>query len=60
MIFQLNSGGNNLKLKKYHAGKFSKTTGIEIQIHNWGGNSQLSVEGIAVNYYPNPVDSRII
>ena len=32
---------NNFKLNKYYAEKFSKTTGIEIQIQHWGGNIQL-------------------
>ena len=31
-------------------------TSIEIQIQHWGGNRQLSVEGIAVEYFANSVD----
>ena len=45
--------GKKLKLKKYDADKFSEKTGIEIKGKNWGGNRQLSMEGIAVEYFPN-------
>ena len=41
-----------MKLKKYYAEKFSETTGIEIKTQNWGGNRQLSMEGIPVEYFP--------
>ena len=44
----------NIKFKN-HAEKFSKTTGIEIQIQHWGGNRQLSMEGIAVEYLPSSI-----
>ena len=54
--FQVSSGKNNLKSKKYYAGKFSETTGIEIQSWHWDGNRQLSMEGIAVAYFSNSVD----
>ena len=37
--------------RKYYAEKFSKTTGIEIQSQHWGGNRQLSMEGIDVEYF---------
>ena len=47
---------NNFKLNKYYAEKFSKTTGIEIQIQHWGGNSKLSMEGISIGYFPTSVD----
>ena len=46
--FKENTRNKNLKLKKYYAKKFSKTTGIEIQGKHWGGNRQLSMEGFAV------------
>ena len=39
-----------IKSLKYHAEKTRKTTGIEIQSQHWGGNGQLSMEGIAVEY----------
>ena len=31
-------------------------TGIEIQSQHWGGNRQLSMESISVEYFPNSVD----
>ena len=43
----------HLKLKKYYAETISKTTGIEIQSQHWGENFHLSMEGIAVKYFPN-------
>ena len=43
-----NASKNNIKLKKYYAEKFIKTTGIEIQGQHWGGNRKLSMEGNAV------------
>ena len=45
-----------LKLKKDYSEKFSKATGIEIQSQHWGGNRQLSIEGIAVEYFTTYVD----
>ena len=45
----------NMKLKKYYAENFREITGIEIQSQHWGGNMQLSMEGIAVEYFPNSV-----
>ena len=48
---------NNLKLNKECAEKFSKTTGIEIQSQHWSGNKQLSMEGIAVEYFPKSIDT---
>ena len=50
---------NNLKLNKECAEKFSKTTGIEIQSQHWSGNKQLSMEGIAIGYFPDSVDPGI-
>ena len=47
---------NNIKLKKYYTEKFRETTGIEIQSQNWGGNRQLPMEGIVVEYFPNSID----
>ena len=44
------------ELKKYNAETFSETTGIEIQSQYWGGNRQLFMEGIAVEYFTNLVD----
>ena len=49
--FQVNGG--ELRLKKDHADKSSETTGIEIQSQHWGGNRKLSMEVIAVEYFPN-------
>ena len=45
-----------IKLNKDYENKFSKTTGIEIQSQNWGGNRLLSMEVVAVEYFPNSVD----
>ena len=56
-ISQDNASINNIKLKKYYAEKFSKATGIEIYIQHWVINRQLSVEGIAVEYFPNYIDT---
>ena len=44
---------NKLKLKKDYDENFSKTTGKETQSQHWGGNRQLTTEGIAVEYFPN-------
>ena len=52
VFFQDNSSKNNTNLKKDYAEKFSKTTSIEIQSQFWGGNRQLPMEGIAVEYFP--------
>ena len=51
--FNESSWENSLELKKYYAEKIGKTTGKEIQIQHWSVNSQLSMEGIAVEYFPN-------
>ena len=51
-----NAPKNNIMLKKYYAEKFSETTSIEIQIQLWGGNRQLSMEGIAVEYFTKSID----
>ena len=45
------------KVKNGLCKKFSKCTSIEIQSQNWGGNRQLSKEGIAVEYFPTSVDN---
>ena len=37
--------------KKYYSEKSNETTGIEIQSQYWGGNTQLSMEGIVVEYF---------
>ena len=47
---------NNIKLKTDYAEQFTKTTGIEILIQHQGGNRQISMEGIAVGYFPNSID----
>ena len=39
------------KVKGILCTKISKTTGIEIQSQHWGGNKQLSMEGIADEYF---------
>ena len=39
------------KVKEILCRKFRETTGIEIQSQHWGGNRQLSTEGIAVEYF---------
>ena len=44
------------KVLKFYTGTFSKKTGIEIQSQRWGGNRQLSMEGIAVEYFSNEVN----
>ena len=49
----------DLYLDKYSAEKFNKTTGIEIQSQHWGGNIQLSIEGIDVEYFPISIDRGI-
>ena len=46
-----------LEFKKDYAEKFSKATGKEIHIQPWGGNRQLSMEGIAVEYFPTSIDN---
>ena len=45
-----------MKLNKYYAENFSETIGIEIKSQRWGGNRQLSMEGISVEYFPNLID----
>ena len=42
---------NSLKLNKYYAEKFSKATGIKIKSQHWGGNRQLSMEVIDVEFF---------
>ena len=42
-----------MKLKKDYTENFSKTTAIEIQRQHQGGNRQLYMEGIALEYFPN-------
>ena len=57
--FHDNAPKNNIKLKKDYAEKFSETTSIEIQSQHWGGNRQLSMEGISVECFPSPIDPGI-
>ena len=47
----------NINLKKYYEEKFSTSTGIGIQSQHWGENRSLSMEVIAVEYFPNSMDS---
>ena len=49
--FHTNAPKKNIKLK-YIIKKNIKTTGIEIQGQHWGGNRQLSMEGIAIECFP--------
>ena len=51
-----NESNNNIKLNKYYtenSENFSTTTSIEIKSQHWGGNGQLSMEDIAVEYFSN-------
>ena len=43
------------KVEEILCRKIRKTNGKEIQIQNWGINRQLSMEGIAAEYFPNSV-----
>ena len=43
--FQVNNGGNKLRLNKCYAIKFIKTTGIEIQNKNWSENRSVCKSG---------------
>ena len=45
-----------MRFKKDYAEKFNKVIGIEIQGQYWGGNRQISMEGIAVEYLATSVD----
>ena len=56
IIFSARIHQKNSKLKKDYAEKSSEVTGKEIQSQNWGGNRKLSIEGIAVEYFPTSVD----
>ena len=55
--FLNNSFKKKFKLKKDHAEKFSEAIGIEIQSQHWGGNKQLLMEDIAVEYFQTSVDN---
>ena len=50
--FRENASKININSRNNYAEKFSKTTGIEIQSQHWGRNIQLSMEVIAVEYFP--------
>ena len=39
------------KFKNNYAEKISESTDIGIQSQHWGGNRQISMEGIAVKYF---------
>ena len=54
--FRDNASKNNLNFEKDYAEKFSKANSIELHSKHWGGNIQLSMEGIAVEYFPTSVD----
>ena len=43
--------------RKDSAETFSEATGIEIQSQHWGGNRELSMEGIAVECFPTFIDT---
>ena len=47
----------NVFLQRLCKSFFRKTTSIEIQCQHWGVNRQLSMEGIAVKYFPNSFDT---
>ena len=55
-FFHNNASKNNIKSKKYYAEKSRETNGIEIQSQHWGGNRKLSMEGIAIEYFPYSID----
>ena len=44
------------KVKEKLCRKFQWKTGIEVQSKDWGGNRQLSMEGIAVEYFMNSIN----
>ena len=44
---------NLYKVKERLCRKVQQKTDTEIQSQHWGENSQLSMEGIAVEYFPN-------
>ena len=44
-------------VKNDYAEKISEATSIEIQSQHCGGNRQLSMEGISVEYFPTSVDN---
>ena len=46
----------NIKVNKGYVEKIRETTGTEIQSQHWGGNTKLSMEGIAVEYFTNSID----
>ena len=53
--FRAIASKNNIKFKKYYA-EIQQKNGIEIQSQHWDGNRKLSMEGIAVEYFPNLFD----
>ena len=46
-----NASKNNIKLKKYYAEKFIKTTGIEIQGQHWGGKGNYQWKLLLLNIF---------
>ena len=47
-----NNASKQIKFKKVLYRKVQQATGIEIQSQHWGGNRQLSMEGIGVECFP--------
>ena len=54
-FFNDNTSNKDIKLNKDYTKNPIKTTCIEIQTQHWGGNRQLLMEGIAVEYIANSV-----
>ena len=55
--FSRDNALKKIKFKKDYAEIFSKANGIEIQSQYWSENRQLSMEGIAVEYFPTYIDT---
>ena len=49
-----------MKLNKYYAEEFSRTTGIDIQGQHWVRNRKSIMEVIALEYLPNKNNRRDI
>ena len=43
----------DIRVIKYHAGKYSESISIQDQSQHWGGDSQLPTEGAAMYYFNN-------
>ena len=57
MIVSARMHQKQLKLREDYAEQTSEATGIEIQSQNSGVNRQLSMEGIAVEYFTTSADN---